>query len=71
MLIISRLDGMIQTPRAGGASGVNGSAAKRRSNFDTPASKANKSHEMSSPGGFMPSKSEVKEGKYVLVADVC
>ncbi|KAF1973894.1 DNA polymerase alpha 70 kDa subunit [Bimuria novae-zelandiae CBS 107.79] len=41
------LDGMIATPRAGAL----GSAAKRRSNFDTPASKAHKNHEMSSPAG--------------------
>ncbi|CAI6341186.1 unnamed protein product [Periconia digitata] len=53
------LGGMIQTPRAGG---VNGSAAKRRSNFDTPASKANKGHEMSSPGGIVPSKTEAHDG---------
>ncbi|KAJ4290219.1 DNA-directed DNA polymerase alpha subunit pol12 [Kalmusia sp. IMI 367209] len=42
------LDGMIATPRPGG---INGSAAKRRSNFGTPASKAHKNHEMSSPAG--------------------
>ncbi|PVH99445.1 DNA polymeras-like protein alpha/primase associated subunit [Periconia macrospinosa] len=57
------LDGMIQTPRPGGLNGANGSAAKRRSNFDTPASKANKSHVMSSPGGFATPKTEVQDGK--------
>lgn len=48
------LDGMISTPRAGGL----GSAAKRRSNFDTPASKAHKNSEMSSPAGGMTPRGE-------------
>ncbi|KAF1957910.1 DNA polymerase alpha 70 kDa subunit [Byssothecium circinans] len=53
------LDGMIQTPRAGG---LNSSAVKRRSNFDTPASKAHKNHEMSSPGGVLTPKADANGG---------
>lgn len=67
-LIECRLDGLIQTPRPAGTNGVNGSAAKRRSNFDSPISKANKSHEMSSPGGFANSKVEANDGQYVVWA---
>ncbi|KAF2646091.1 DNA polymerase alpha, subunit B [Massarina eburnea CBS 473.64] len=52
------LDGMIQTPRGG----LNTSAAKRRSNFDTPASKVHKNHEMSSPGGMLTPKAEANGG---------
>ena len=48
------LDGMITTPRAAAL----GSAAKRRSNFDTPASKAHKNSEMSSPAGGMTPRGE-------------
>jgi DNA polymerase alpha subunit B len=61
-LIARRLDGMIQTPRPGGLNGVNGSTGKRRSNFNTPASKANKSHEMSSPGSVLTPKVESNGG---------
>ena len=54
------LDGMITTPR----SGALGSAAKRRSNFDTPSSKAHKNSEMSSPAGGMTSRGDTN-GPYV------
>ncbi|KAK7192011.1 DNA polymerase alpha/epsilon subunit B [Paraphaeosphaeria sporulosa] len=49
------LDGMIATPRAAPL----GSAAKRRSNFDAPAGKAHKNHEMSSPAGGQTPRGEV------------
>lgn len=61
--MIHRLDGMIATPRAGAV----GSAAKRRSNFDTPSSKANKNHEMSSPAGGLTPRGEATNGPYVYV----
>lgn len=63
MLIETRLDGMIPTPRAGASA----SAAKRRSNFDTPSSKAHKNHEMSSPAGGQTSRGEAGDGLYVQV----
>jgi len=53
---------MIGTPRA---NGVNGSAAKRRPNFNTPASKAHKSHEMSSPAGGINVRGDGASGTYV------
>jgi DNA polymerase alpha subunit B len=65
MLIVHRLDGMIATPRAGAM----GSAAKRRSNFDTPASKAHKNHEMSSPAGGATPRGEASNGPYVFVSE--
>lgn len=57
---------MIQTPRPGGLHGVNGNTGKRRSNFDTPASKASKSHEMSSPGGFATPRGDINNGPYAI-----
>ncbi|KAF2490051.1 DNA polymerase alpha, subunit B [Lophium mytilinum] len=46
------LDGIVpNTPRPNGMSGVDSSTTKRKSNFETPASKVGKSHPMSSPGG--------------------
>lgn len=65
MLIESRLDGMISTPRAGAL----GSAAKRPSKFDTPASKAHKNHEMSSPAGGHTPRGEAGDGLYVNVSE--
>ncbi|KAJ4356683.1 DNA-directed DNA polymerase alpha subunit pol12 [Didymosphaeria variabile] len=52
------LDGMIATPRTGAL----GSAAKRRSNFDTPSSKAHKNHEMSSPASGPTPRGEASNG---------
>lgn len=58
-----RLEGLVpNTPRQGAAGGVNGSTIKRKSNFQTPGGKANKAHEMSSPGGFMTPKAETSDG---------
>lgn len=65
-----RLDGLVpNTPRPGalaGVGGVNGSTVKRKSNFETPASKASKSHEMSSPGGILTLKGEANGGPCVI-----
>jgi DNA polymerase alpha subunit B len=44
-----------------------GSAAKRRSNFDTPASKAHKNHEMSSPASGLTPRGEASNGPYVFI----
>ncbi|KAF2126366.1 DNA polymerase alpha 70 kDa subunit [Dothidotthia symphoricarpi CBS 119687] len=53
------LEGLVpNTPRASAPNGVNGSTVKRKANFDTPSSKFNKAHIMSSPGGAMTPKSE-------------
>ncbi|KAF2112890.1 DNA polymeras-like protein alpha/primase associated subunit [Lophiotrema nucula] len=61
--VFDMLDGLVpNTPRASAPNGVNGSTVKRKSNFDTPASKANKSHEMSSPGGGLTPKGDVNGG---------
>jgi len=47
--VFGMLDGLVSnTPRRGA---VNGSAAKRKSNFETPAAKASKNHAASSPNG--------------------
>ncbi|USP81953.1 dna polymerase alpha primase associated subunit [Curvularia clavata] len=57
------LEGLVpNTPRQGASSGVNGSTVKRKANFQTPGGKANKAHEMSSPGGFMTPKAEAAGG---------
>ncbi|KAH7113787.1 DNA polymerase alpha 70 kDa subunit [Dendryphion nanum] len=51
--VFNMLDGLVpNTPRPGARNGVNGSTIKRKSNFETPGTKANKGHEMSSPGGI-------------------
>lgn len=64
---MGRLDGLVpNTPRPGALNGVNGSTVKRKSNFETPASKATKNNEMSSPGGVLTPKGEVNGGPYVL-----
>ncbi|KAF2233357.1 DNA polymerase alpha/primase associated subunit [Viridothelium virens] len=48
--VFGMLDGLVpSTPRPGA---VNGSAIKRKSNFETPAVKSNKQHANSSPSGF-------------------
>jgi DNA polymerase alpha subunit B len=65
-LTVCRLDGLVpNTPRPGARNGVNGSTVKRKSNFETPGSKASKSHEMSSPGGMNTPKGELNGGAYV------
>ncbi|KAJ6268673.1 dna polymerase [Bipolaris maydis] len=57
------LEGLVpNTPRPSAPSGVNGSTVKRKANFQTPGGKANKAHEMSSPGGFMTPKAETSGG---------
>ena len=54
--VFDMLDGLVpNTPRAGGT-------IKRKGNFMTPGGKANKSHEMSSPGGAFTPKGEVNGG---------
>ena len=61
-----RLDGLVpNTPRSGALNGVNGSTVKRKSHFETPASKAHKNHEMSSPGAVLTPKAETNGGPYV------
>ncbi|KAJ4362477.1 DNA-directed DNA polymerase alpha subunit pol12 [Neocucurbitaria cava] len=53
------LEGFVpNTPRPNALNGVNGSTVKRKSNFQTPGSKASKPHEMSSPGGVLTPKGE-------------
>lgn len=48
--VFGMIDGLVSnTPRKGA---VNGSAAKRKSNFETPAAKASKNHATSSPNGM-------------------
>lgn len=65
MLNVDRLEGLVQnTPRPGAMKGVNGSTVKRKSNFETPASKASKNHEMSSPGGVLTPTGEINGGPY-------
>ncbi|KAI1663951.1 DNA polymerase alpha protein [Pyrenophora tritici-repentis] len=57
------LEGLVpNTPRHGPASGPNGSTVKRKANFQTPGSKANKAHEMSSPGGIMAPAADTSGG---------
>ncbi|RAR07218.1 DNA polymerase alpha 70 kDa subunit [Stemphylium lycopersici] len=57
------LEGLVpNTPRQSAPNGTNGSTVKRKANFQTPGSKANKAHEMSSPGGFMTPKAETSGG---------
>jgi DNA polymerase alpha subunit B len=41
---------------------------KRKSNFDTPSGKANKSHEMSSPGGMLTPKGDGTKGAFDFAA---
>jgi DNA polymerase alpha subunit B len=65
-LIVSRLEGLVpNTPRPSALAGVNGSTVKRKADFRTPAGKANKSHEMSSPGGIPTPKIEPGSTAYV------
>jgi DNA polymerase alpha subunit B len=62
-----RLEGLVpNTPRPNALNGVNGSTVKRKSDFQTPGSKAKKAHEMSSPGGIMTPKVEAPGGAYVF-----
>ncbi|KAH8722411.1 DNA polymerase alpha subunit B N-terminal-domain-containing protein [Phaeosphaeriaceae sp. PMI808] len=57
------LEGLVpNTPRPGGLNGINGSTVKRKSDFRTPAGKASKSHEMSSPGAVGMPKGETASG---------
>ncbi|KAF2652236.1 DNA polymerase alpha 70 kDa subunit [Lophiostoma macrostomum CBS 122681] len=61
--VFGMLDGLVpNTPRPGALNGVNGSTVKRKSNFETPASKAHKKHEMSSPAGVLTPKAETNGG---------
>ncbi|KAF2260144.1 DNA polymeras-like protein alpha/primase associated subunit [Lojkania enalia] len=61
--VFGMLDGLVpNTPRPGALGGANGSTIKRKSNFETPVSKASKSHEMSSPGGILTPKGEANGG---------
>jgi DNA polymerase alpha subunit B len=61
------LEGLVpNTPQPSALNGVNGSTVKRKANFQTPGSKANKAHEMSSPGGIMTPKAETPSGAYVF-----
>ncbi|KAF2797537.1 DNA polymeras-like protein alpha/primase associated subunit [Melanomma pulvis-pyrius CBS 109.77] len=58
--VFDMLDGLVpNTPRPGALNGVNGSTVKRKSNFQTPAGKASKNHEMSSPGGVFTPKTDI------------
>ncbi|KAF2825761.1 DNA polymerase alpha, subunit B [Ophiobolus disseminans] len=53
------LEGLVpNTPRPSGLNGVNGSTVKRKADFRTPIGKANKAHEMSSPGAASTPKGE-------------
>jgi DNA polymerase alpha subunit B len=64
-----RLDGLVpNTPRPRPANGVNGSTVKRKSNFETPASKATKNHEMNSPGGLLTPGVQTNGGTYVSIS---
>jgi DNA polymerase alpha subunit B len=57
------LEGLVpNTPRPSGMSGINGSTVKRKAEFRTPGAKANKAHEMSSPGGIIAPKLEASSG---------
>jgi DNA polymerase alpha subunit B len=68
-LIPSRLEGLVpNTPRPSALTGVNGSTVKRKADFRTPASKANKAHEMSSPGAVSTPKIETAGGAYVDIS---
>jgi DNA polymerase alpha subunit B len=61
-----RLEGLVpNTPRPSGSNGVNGSTVKRKADFRTPAGKASKAHEMSSPGGIPTPKGELANAPYV------
>lgn len=64
-----RLEGLVpNTPRHTGVNGVNGSTVKRKSEFQTPASKAGKAHPMSSPGGMKTPGMESSTTSYVSMA---
>ncbi|KAF1837772.1 DNA polymerase alpha 70 kDa subunit [Decorospora gaudefroyi] len=53
------LEGLVpNTPRPSALNGAHGSTVKRKSTFQTPGSKANKAHVMSSPGGLTTPKTE-------------
>ncbi|KAF1938967.1 DNA polymerase alpha 70 kDa subunit [Clathrospora elynae] len=57
------LEGFVpNTPRPSAWSGASGSTVKRKSTFQTPGSKANKAHDMSSPGGAFTPKGETPGG---------
>jgi DNA polymerase alpha subunit B len=65
----NRLDGLVPgTPHRGPLNGVNGSTVKRKSNFESPAAKANKNHEMSSPGGMLTPKGNASNGTFDFAA---
>ncbi|KAF2197600.1 DNA polymerase alpha, subunit B [Delitschia confertaspora ATCC 74209] len=58
--VFGMLDSLVPgTPRARLPNATNGSATKRKSNFDTPVSKASKLHERSSPGAAPASSAPV------------
>lgn len=55
------LEGLVpNTPR----SGANGSAVKRKNNFDTPTGRASKAHLMSSPAGALTPRGDASSGPY-------
>lgn len=57
------IEGLLpNTPRA------NGSAAKRKNNFDTPNGRASKAHLMSSPAGALTPAGDTSSGPYVDAA---
>lgn len=57
------IEGLLpNTPRA------NGSAAKRKDNFDTPNGRASKAHLMSSPAGALTPAGDTSSGPYVDAA---
>jgi DNA polymerase alpha subunit B len=50
LMVYVRLDGLLpNTPHSGARKGINGSTAKRRTNFETPAAKSNRGNMVSSP----------------------
>ncbi|KAF1994335.1 DNA polymerase alpha, subunit B [Amniculicola lignicola CBS 123094] len=61
--VLGMLDGLVpNTPRPGTIKTENGSTVKRKANFATPASKAHKNHEMSSPGGVITPRADTQGG---------
>lgn len=63
---LCRLEGLVpNTPRPGPVNAISGSTIKRKNNFQTPSSKANKAHEMSSPGGMLTPRTETG-GAYAI-----
>jgi DNA polymerase alpha subunit B len=60
--VFDMLEGLVpNTPRPAAASTI-----KRKGNFQTPGTKASKSHEMSSPGGMFTPQGETNGGAYVM-----